>query len=187
MKKQLTLLVTLVCISLGTVSAQKFAGGAHLGFSKLNGDLSGGGLNWILDARYFITDNFTAGVEYNSSVMKAGGDLLSGWYGGKQFLVKADYFLGSKKVKPYAGLGLGFASVETPEVTVGTKVYPAVKRSGFGLSPRLGLMLGNFALEFQYNIAGKTPIETGVDQADKKFNFITFNLGYVYTLDLNDK
>ncbi len=187
MKKQLLLLVALVCISFATASAQKFAGGAHLGFSKLKGDLSGGGLNWIIDGRYFITDNFTVGAEYNSSVMKAGGDLFSGWYGGKQFLAKAEYFLGDKKVKPYAGLGLGYASVETPTITVGSTVYEPAKRGGFSLSPRLGLMLGSFALEFQYNIAGKTPLETGVDQADKKFNFMTFNLGYVYTLDLNDK
>ena len=186
MKKQFLLLVAIISLSTSVSFAQKFAGGVHLGFSTLKGDLSGGGLNWILEGKYFVTENLAVGAEYNSSIMKAKGDLFSGWYGGKQFLAKAEYFLGDKKVKPYAGLGLGYASVATPEVTVGTKVYPAIKKGGFGLSPRLGLMLGNFALEFQYNIAGRTPKETGVAQADKKFNFMTFNVGYIYTFDLKN-
>lgn len=186
MKKQLLFLAALCFFSINFVSAQKkIAVGGHLGFSKLTGDLSGGGLNWILDAKYYLKENITVGAEYNSSIMKAaGGSLLDGFYGGSQFLAKGEYYFTTTKVRPYAGLGLGFAKVETPEYSSGgTVVYPSISRTGFSLSPRLGVMLGKFAVEFQYNVAGKTPKETDVQQANKNFNYWTLNLGYVYPFE----
>jgi hypothetical protein len=51
MKKQILLLMAVVCLSLNASFAQKIAAGAHVGFSKLTGELGGGGLNWILDAK----------------------------------------------------------------------------------------------------------------------------------------
>lgn len=178
--------MAVVCLSLNASFAQKVAGGAHLGFSKLTGDLGGGGLNWILDAKYYLSDKLAVGAEYNSSGMIATGDGDLGIFGGKQFLAKAEYYFTDKKVRPYAGLGLGLAQVSTPEVTVnGSVAYAKVKKNNFSLSPRLGIMLGNFGVEFQYNLAGKTPKETSLGQADKGFSFWTLNLGYVYTLDLS--
>ncbi len=191
MKKQILLLMAVVCLSTSASFAQKIAAGAHVGFSKLTGDLGGGGLNWILDAKYFLSDKLAVGAEYNSSGMIAtdGGGLLdAGIFSGKLFVAKAEYYFTDKKVSPYAGLGLGYSRISAPEYSItsggNTTTYPEIPKNNFGISPRLGVKLGNFGVEFQYNIAGKSAVESGPTYGGKKFNFWTLNLGYVYTLDL---
>jgi opacity protein-like surface antigen len=197
MKKQLLLLVAIVCLSVSASFAQKLAFGGHVGFSKLTSKEigRGGGLNYLLEGRYFLTPQLSVGAEYASSafltfIIDAAGEELTDaeLFGNKQFNLKANYNFLDKKVTPYVSVGLGYSGIKTPEYSVnGQVVSESVSKAGFGISPRLGLKLGGFNIEYQYNLGAKTPVVAGSSFSDKKFNFWTINLGYVYTLDMNDK
>ncbi len=183
----------LLCTNLFAQEDQhKISIGGGLGVGRFTGDLGEDGsfgLSWNLEANYFLNSKLSAGLAYSSNALGYGNDdalLGVSFYGGTLVMAKADYFFTEKKVRPYVGLGLGLSKVETPEIEISsggqTSTIPSESRTNFGLSPRLGLMLGNFGIEFAYQIAGKTPKSTiqNVATADKAFNFYTIGLKYVY-------
>lgn len=193
------LFTALFCLSLGAVNhiqAQKIALGAGIGMAKLTGELGEGGsfgLNYFLEGKYFLTDQFNVGLEVNSSGIAFGneGSVLGvAAYGSREFLAKAEYFFLDSKVTPYAGLGLGLSRISTPEQTYTinseTTTIPSESKVNLGISPRVGLMLGGFGIEFTYNLAGKTPISefSNVTASDKTFNYYTVVLKYAFSFDL---
>lgn len=192
------LIATLFTVTLFAQNNHKLTFAAGLGASKLTGELGKGGsfgLNYLVDAKYFFTNQLSTGIEYNSSAIAYGNkESIIGIraYGADLYLAKADYFLSNKKVKPYAGLGLGVAKISTPEILAtnasgAMEVWiPAESKFNFVLSPRAGLMLGNWGLECIYNVAGKTPKSTqlNVSSSNKGFNFYTVSLRYSHSFKL---
>ena len=161
------------------------------GVSSLTGDLGDQGsigLNYLLHGDYFLTDNFTVGLEYNGSAIALKSEEafvgISG-YGADLVMGTAQYFIGNGNVKPFVGIGLGVARVSTPEITIGSETIESDRKMNFGISPRAGVKFGNFGVAFSYNIAGKTPIADQVNVAfsDKKFTFWTIGLTYDYPFE----
>jgi hypothetical protein len=192
-------LLAIILLATTSLSAQrKFAGGVGLGASKLTGDLGKGGsfgLNYYVEAKYFITEKITGGIEYNSAAVGyANEEALLGvsFYGNTSFFAKGEYFLTKSKVRPYVGLGLGVAKLSTPELSgtdangASVVLVPEESKFNLGVSPRIGLMIKNFGIEFAYNIAGKTPNSTTFNVAtnNKPFNFYSINLKYSYPFEL---
>jgi hypothetical protein len=200
MRQSVTLLCTLVLTlsSLATVSAQRKLGfGAGLGASRLTGDLGSEGsfgLNYYLEGKYFLNEKLAVGLEYNDAAVGYASETATfgvSFYGNNSFFAKGEYFLTTGKVRPYGGLALGLARLSTPEITFTdsngqSSTIESETKSNLAVSPRLGLMLGKFGLEFSYNLAGKTPKSTvlNVGTSDKAFNFYSINLKYTYTFEI---
>jgi hypothetical protein len=193
--KNFTIFTLLFALAMGVtpLMAQKnFAGGVGLGGSKLTGDLGKGGsfgLDYYLEGKYFVKDQLAVGLEYNSAAVgyASPGSLLGiSFYGNTSVFAKGEYFFTTGKVRPYAGLGLGVAKLSTPELTFTsggkTTTIPEESKINVGISPRIGLMLGNFGVEFNYTLSGKTPKSTVINvvTSDKAFNFYAITLKYIY-------
>lgn len=192
-------LIALSLALLTNLNAQdhQLAIGAGLGASFLTGDLGENGsfgINYSLEGKYFLTDQLPVGLEYTSHAIGYGDDSsLFGVsaYGATIVLAKAEYIPFSSKVTPYAGFGIGIARIETPEITFtnsdGTpSTIPSEGKTNLALSPKAGLALGNFKIEFAYNIAGKTP-ETeyiNVEESDQPFNPWNLSFKYIYPFEL---
>ena len=186
---------SLVILGFMSLSAQKIGFGAGLGFARLTGVLGeqgGFGLVYGLEGKYYLNSKIAVGAEYNSAVLvyKEESNFVDvGAYGNTQYLLKGEYYLLTKKFRPYAGLGLGFSQIATPEITISsgtsTTTIPSEKKGNFGIVPRLGFMIGGFGFEFDYNLNGRTPksVDQNVSSADKPFNYYTVKLKYVYELE----
>lgn len=183
-------------LAVAGVSAQHKIGlGGGLGFARLTGDLGengGFGFTYGLEGKYFLSPKLAVGAEYNSNVLvyKEESNFIDiGAYGNTQFLAKGEYFLMTKKFRPYVGLGVGLSQIETPEITIttdsGTSTIPSEKKSNFGIVPRLGFMIGGFGVEFDYNLSGKTPKSEyqNVNAANKSFTYYNIKLKYVYDFE----
>ena len=174
------------------LNAQRTASvGVGGGVSSLTGDLGDQGsfgVNYLVHGDYFLTDNFTVGLEYNGSAIALKSEEsfvgISG-YGADLVMATSHYFIGDGKVKPFVGIGLGVARVSTPEITIGTETIESDRKMNFGISPRAGVKFGNWGLAFSYNIAGKTPVADQINVAfsDKKFTFWTVGLTYDYPFE----
>lgn len=195
MKSILFLTFLFVAAFSATSTAQnEFAGGAGLGGTKLTGDLGKGGsfgFNYYLEGKYFVTEHLAAGLEYNSAAVGYVDENSStgmSYYGNKSFFAKGEYFLTTGKVRPYVGAAIGLSHLRTPEFiyTSGGKkhVIPSETKMNVGISPRLGLMLGRFGMEFNYTFSGKTPNTTvlNVSSSNKAFNFYAITFKYIYSL-----
>ena len=110
--------------------------------------------------------------------------------GASLYLAKAEYYFMDNSFSPFAGLGLGLASIERPEVTAtdgsgnSVVVLEEEKQINFAISPRVGFVAGGFHMEFIYNLAGKEPEIEGLDEDPFKYNFWTISLGYRYNFEL---
>lgn len=193
MKNGIFLTFMLTLLFTFNLSAQHtIQGGVGGGISSLTGDLGeqgSFGLNYLLHGDYFLTDNFTVGLEYNGSAIALKSEEsfigISG-FGADLVLATANYYIGDGNVKPFVGIGLGGSRISTPEITIGTETIESDRQMNFAVSPRAGVKFGNFGLGFSYNIAGKTPIADQINIAfsDKKFTFWTLGLSYSHVFEL---
>ena len=171
--------------------------GARLGGSSLTAELGENGsigFTFALEANYHFTENLRAGLEYNSSAIGYGDDTSTfgiSAYGSNLILAKGEYHFFTSKLRPNVGLGLGIATISTPELT-GTDadgntgvLVPSESTTNFAISPRLGVALGKFHIDFTYNFAGNTPESEGfnVDESGLAFNYWAVTLGYVYPIE----
>ena len=184
-------LVFALFMTLNVNAQTTVSGGVGGGISSLTGDLGDQGsfgINYLLHGDYFLSDNFTVGLEYNGSAIALKSEEsfvgISG-YGADLVLATSHYYFGDGKVKPFVGIGLGAARVSTPEITIGTETIESDRKMNFGISPRAGVKFGNLGLAFSYNIAGKTPVADQINVAfsDKKFTFWTVGLTYDYPFE----
>lgn len=195
MKKVLLAFATILTLSTTAVQAQKIGAGAFVSFARMTGDLganSGFGFSYGLEGKYFLKPRIAVGLRYQETgvVYKDEGNALDfGVYGNTQYTARGEYFFLTGKFRPFAGLGIGLSSVVTPEITMvdaagnESVVTPEEKRNNFGIVPSAGFMIGNFGLEANFNVAGKTPKSTAqnVNFGNKSFNFYNISAKYIYT------
>ncbi|PQA56148.1 OmpW family outer membrane protein [Siphonobacter curvatus] len=157
--------------------------GAHGAYAistpKVEGDKNtwGGGLQ----ARYFITPQFAAGVGVNLLSQKvdfAGVDVKTSIL---PITAMAEYFFTEEGIRPYAGVktGIYVQSVSA----LGSKESESV----FGVAPKIGLqvpIVDNLALfaegEYNFMFNKKEYVDQGADKTER---YIQLNLGVVYTLN----
>ncbi|MDF9795021.1 opacity protein-like surface antigen [Catalinimonas alkaloidigena] len=124
--------------------------GLGLGYAKPGS--GGGGILVDLEPAYRINDDIAVGLRIESAVMakiSPDGTEASASANGS-YTVNGQYYLTSSKVRPYVGAGVGVymlaavsASDTNAEVGGGSEI---------GFYPRLGLDIGNFNINIDYNI-----------------------------------
>lgn len=124
--------------------------GLGLGYAKPGS--GGGGILIDLEPAYRINDDIAVGLRIESAVMakiSPDGTEASASANGS-YTVNGQYYLTSSKVRPYVGAGVGVymlaavsASDTNAEVGGGSEI---------GFYPRLGLDIGNFNINIDYNI-----------------------------------
>jgi len=193
--KRNLLLATCLFLSLGLfaqIEIEKVYAGAGLGFTKLTGDIGeggSGGLTYFVDGAVYLMPKLAVGVEGNFNLhgYKDANDDLKFRSAGL-YLAKAEYYFMDNNFSPFAGLGLGVANIQRPEVTQidangnETVILEEKNKFNLGVSPRVGFVAGGFHMEFIYNLAGKEPSIEGFETFN--YNFWTLSLGYRYIFEL---
>lgn len=132
--------------------------------SSKTGDISGG-LNFSLEPKYNITDQIAVGLKGEVALLVSGSS--SGNSGQVALLrntsVTGEYYFTMTKVRPYAGLSLGFYTGTVFDAN--GKSYTG--DSQFGFAPRAGLQFGHFRLGIEYNLV-------------KDSNFLSFKIGTTF-------
>ena len=164
MKNFLMSLVLLVCTSV-VVNAQDykpFKLGLGLGYTMPDG---GGGILFDIEPAYRLNDAIALGFRWESAAMaKKIGDDEAEISGHSSYSLNAQYYLSSSTVRPYIGLGFGLFQAASGlegkyDASTGTVEYTTDKESKFGFYPRIGLDIGHFNINLDYNIISTTEAE----------------------------
>jgi len=140
-----------------------------------SGDGVKAGAGFYFEPKYNITDNIAAGLRMEWAMMGAsddlGDDVSISSLG--SYLLTGDYYFNTKKVRPFAGLGVGLYSLGSIEFDDEVGEGEIDMGNKFGFAPRIGLLLGHFRLGLEYNVI------TGVDSDvfDSK-NYLSFKFGF---------
>ncbi|WP_044209711.1 hypothetical protein [Flammeovirga sp. OC4] len=168
------LIFSLIILSSTSLKAQDKKLTLGLGFegnytsSKLNDTkMSGGGGGFFINSFYHVHPKIDVGGElyFNLNYIGEGGDesdyILSSEI--TNFSIRGKYYLGSGKLKPFLGLGVGYYRILAKSVSPLSFVpifslfgadeleeeYPIV--NAFGVSPELGLSIGIFQFSTVYH------------------------------------
>lgn len=128
--------------------------GLGLGFAK-PGD-GGGGVLFDLEPAYRINDDIAVGLRIESAVMakiSPDGSEASASANGS-YTMNGQYYLTTSKVRPYVGAGFGIFTLAA--VSAGDTNAEIGGGSEFGFYPRLGIDIGHFNINFDYNIISST-------------------------------
>jgi hypothetical protein len=135
-------------------------GGAHVTSTSDDGAHDSGlGINFFINGLYNISENISAGLEFNGNLALIGSadgaDIKATSIVG--LLAKGRYAFGSAKVKPFVGLMAGLYTTEPGDVTLNGSTIGFVfdKKRTFGFAPEAGIRLGAFQLSMAYHIPGK--------------------------------
>lgn len=125
-----------VRIELGTIIPMEF------------GEFSQSGFGFIVEPKLNITDQLSAGLRAHWGIMLGDGATVMGSY-----MLKADYFLNTKPVRPYITFGLGINPVASvsADLSEGESVAAAAGNF-FSLFPGIGINLGGFRLGAGVNL-----------------------------------
>lgn len=161
MKKVLFVALAIVMISVSSLNAQSykpFKVGLGFLYAVPTGDGAGGGIGFYLEPKYNINDKFDAGFLIESALLaQAATDLTASSISGvSSYSITGDYMMGSGKVRPFVGTGIGLYSLGSIDAVVdnnGTLQTGSVSLgSKFGFSPRVGINLSHFQVELQYHL-----------------------------------
>lgn len=123
------------------------------GYSKPAGGL-GGGFNLSLEPKFNLTDNIAVGVKIEGAALATinnydDGDATVSAL--TSTLLTGEYYLGSRTVRPYVGVGAGFYRNRSVNTSYDLADYNDRSRL-LGFAPRAGLQIGHFRLGMEYNL-----------------------------------
>ncbi len=116
------------------------------------GDHSANGIGFVVEPKYNISDNLSAGLRAEIGALMGGDDTDASAIAFMAYLAKADYFFTTTKIRPFAGFGTGvyiFGSAEASSDVTATAVSSDTKATGgafWGFMPQVGVNLGGFRL-----------------------------------------
>jgi outer membrane protein X len=183
MKKVLFVALAIAMISISSVNAQSykpFKVGLGFLYAVPTGEGAGGGIGFYLEPKYNINDKFDAGLLIESALLaQAATDLTSASISGvTSYSITGDYMLGSGKVRPFIGTGIGIYSLGSIDVPTDINMQTGAVTtasyslgSKFGFSPRVGINLSHFQIELQYHII------TGQDKNLMSKNYLAIKMG----------
>lgn len=125
-----------------------------MGYAAGMGDLDGG-LLWYLEPKYNLTDNIAVGVKLEQAALVAVANGKTAVLAVATYQLTGDYYFGDAKVRFFGGLGMGMyglASVSIEDSQGNVETVDIGGESVFGLSPRVGVLLGHFRLGLEYNL-----------------------------------
>ncbi|PGH37380.1 MAG: hypothetical protein CRN43_21505 [Candidatus Nephrothrix sp. EaCA] len=154
-----------------------------LGFaSPAGGEGAKGGLTFYVEPKFHINDHITVGIRAGAAaLLKApvdtngkaipGGSFSAAGIG--SYLATGNYyfqFSEGGKFRPFAGIGLGYASAAGVSADSNAKSAAIEGKSGFGGMARVGFDVSHFCFNVEYTINPKT---AGISN-----NYLGFNLGF---------
>jgi len=163
MKKVLFVALAIALFSASSVMGQSyrpFKVGVGFLYAVPTGEGAGGGIGFYLEPKYNLNDKFDLGflMEDALLVQKLEG-YSSDVSGVASYSLTGDYMLGSGKVRPFIGTGIGIYSLGSVSATTvddgmgGTVTLPGASLgTKFGFSPRVGINLSHFQIELQYHV-----------------------------------
>lgn len=116
------------------------------------GDHSANGIGFVVEPKYNITDQVSAGLRAEIGALMGGDDNSASAIAFMAYLAKADYFFTTTKIRPFAAFGTGVyvlgaadasSEVTTTSVSSDSK---AVAGNFWGFMPQVGVNLGGFRL-----------------------------------------
>ena len=197
MKKISILFVVILMGTIGTISAQSLSFSGQFGWSIPQGKAfeavdgvkaTKGGLAYSIDALYMLPildEKLGAGLTLKGDLLFGSGDF--GLSSLSLYGVKGYYKFFDSKVTPYAALSLGLSQYGTPEVTLsdldGNEIgkIEAVKGSGFGIMPEVGVQFGGFFIAANYLVPMKYKIE---DIKTESVGSLAISIGYRFNIGL---
>lgn len=135
------------------------------------GNFIGQGLAFGLHGKYFLTDNFAAGVNLGSSVLfskLSSADVLSM----DQIHLSSDYFFLTDEIRPYLGIDFGYTQYKGSSILIDANR----KTDNFSYGIGGGLMY------FFYDKLGVNAF-TRFNSIDSKDNYFLLGLGLNYKVD----
>lgn len=178
----------ILCSFLVSVQAQKisFQAVTGLGAALSFGELPAYGISVAAEPKIFIGNNIAAGLRMEGDVLIGGNidaqnaaNMSVGLSSRVLIGIKGEYYFTDMKVRPYVGFGVGrFAQANIGASGTGEVAVAAI--SAIGVSPELGLALGNFRLSALYHVVpGKdlVTIEVG-DVREVSRNYLVLQMSW---------
>lgn len=183
-KKTLIVLLTVLSLSLNSFAQSTaytpwqvdFMGG----YAAASGKGTKGGIALYLEPKYHITDNLSAGLRLGGALtlkytLNDAGDEVgeASVAAVASYLATGDYYFQKEpgaKFRPFAGIGLGFASAAGATATDMEETSEAQTKNGFSGMARVGFDVSHFRFNLEYDINPKTGRISN--------NYIGVNLGF---------
>ncbi|WPP48775.1 outer membrane beta-barrel protein [Catalinimonas niigatensis] len=181
-KLLLSALSMMLVVSFASAQDYKpFKLGLGLGFAKPGN--GGGGVLFDFEPAYRINDDIAVGLRIESAIMAKvspdGSEASAS--ANASYTLNGQYYLTSSKVRPYVGAGFGIFSLAA--VSVNDTNGEIAGGSEFGFYPRLGVDIGHFNINLDYNIISSTEtmaIDTNTGQTvsgEIKNSYLGIRLG----------
>jgi outer membrane protein W len=170
-KKTLIVLFTVLTLSLNSFAQSTaytpwqvdFMGG----YAAASGKGTKGGIALYLEPKYHINDNFSAGLRIGGALtlkytLNDAGDEVgeASVAAVASYLATGDYYFQKEagaKFRPFAGIGLGFASAAgASATTVDADEAETVSKNGFSGMARVGFDVSHFRFNLEYDVNPKT-------------------------------
>ncbi|MGV8829734.1 MAG: outer membrane beta-barrel protein [Breznakibacter sp.] len=184
--KKIILLVTILAAGFSTSFAQLNYKAFKVDVGGLyaipTGDGVKAGIGFYVEPKYNLTDHIAAGFKMEWAIMGAeevdGASVDISAIGSYQ--VTGDYYFGTKKVRPFAGLGMGIYSLGTATIKANANEeadgiegnLEADFGNKFGFAPRVGILMSHFRIGLEYNII--TGLESGLESK----NYLALKVGF---------
>ena len=183
-KKTLIVLLTVLTLSLNSFAQSTaytpwqvdFMGG----YAAASGKGTKGGIALYLEPKYHITDNLSAGLRLGGALtakytLNDAGDEVgeASVAAVASYLITGDYYFQKEagaKFRPFAGIGLGFASAAGATATDLEETSEAQTKNGFSGMARVGFDVSHFRFNLEYDVNPKTGRISN--------NYIGVNLGF---------
>lgn len=186
--KKLLLLVLGVVLFTGVSNAQEykpFKLGLGLGYAKPSGEGAGGGVLFAIEPAYRINDAIAVALRMEWAVMAkiAYDGSESSASANASYTVNGQYYLSNNKVRPYVGAGLGIFSLAS--VAVNSTSGGGDVGAKFGFYPRIGVDIGHFNINLDYNLIPATTAEdmdiTSGEDIEIKNSYLGIRIGaYIF-------
>lgn len=136
------------------------------GYAAASGKGTKGGIALYLEPKYHITDNLSAGLRLGGALtlkytLNDAGDEVgeASVAAVASYLATGDYYFQKEpgaKFRPFAGIGLGFASAAGATSTDMVETSEAQTKKGFSGMVRAGFDVSHFRFNLEYDINPKT-------------------------------
>jgi outer membrane protein W len=169
-KNTILVLITVLTLSLNSFAQSTaytpwqvdFTGG----YAAASGKGTKGGIALYLEPKFHITDNFSAGLRLGGALtakfaLNSTGDEIgeASIAVVSSYLATGDYYFQKEagaKFRPFAGIGLGFASAAGASSTEVTETSEAQTKNGFSGMARVGFDVSHFRFNLEYDVNPKT-------------------------------
>ncbi len=183
--KKLILLLSVSLFFTFVANAQNFKPvkiGFSLGYTVPSD--GGGGILADFEPAYRINDQIAVGlrVEVATMIRNIVGVSQANISANGSYTINGIYYLMNSDFRPYVGLGLGLYSLASFSLNSSTVTAAIGASNEFGFYPRVGVDIGHFNFNLDYNIIPSTPaqviISSNTSDVKIKNSFLGIRVGF---------